>query len=151
MQSLTQCKCPGTALRASQTGFPLNRAMQIVRLALLAASVFAADDHGDGSYEWAGIFPLPEDYYLWTAQSVLNTDVEVSPCAHRANGAGYVRANAACLCRANAAEPRQHAHAGVMPHARVGPIRERVPFPHAGLTSRSHCGSHTRLAMLIRR
>ena len=44
-------------------------------LTLLAAALAAEDAHaghdhgGDGGFEWAGIFPSPEKFYLWTAQS----------------------------------------------------------------------------------
>jgi len=40
----------------------------------LAASAGAEDDHGHGhgsaAYEWAGIFEVPENNYMWTAQKV---------------------------------------------------------------------------------
>ena len=44
-------------------------------LTLLAAALAAEDAHaghdhgGDGGFEWAGIFPSPDKFYLWTAQS----------------------------------------------------------------------------------
>ena len=44
-------------------------------LSLLAAALAEEDAHaghdhgGDGGFEWAGIFPSPEEFYLWTAQS----------------------------------------------------------------------------------
>ena len=44
--------------------------LSLLAAALAAEDAHAGHDHGEGGeFEWAGIFSVPEDFYLWTAQS----------------------------------------------------------------------------------
>jgi len=47
--------------------------LSLIAVALAEEDEHAGHNHGEAGeekpYEWAGIFPTPEDYYLWTAQS----------------------------------------------------------------------------------